>query len=464
MKWFKVLPTLVLGLVASIASIYCQVDTLIFAWMEKPPYAISPGNGSRNRDVRGIILDALMEPRAEDSCRNYPQRRYLKVNHEFEMIDLLRQNKAHVAFPIFEQAPNRQYREFPFVKLDDYPGTEYITKVDDDRVLNVVLNSVLKSWPLFAVTLVLTAIAGIIMWCLDTYWNSEEFSRHFLKGSWDGFWWSFISMTTVGYGDKSPKSIPARIFSIIWILVGLIIMAIFMANITSALTAASLNVGPSDLAGRKVAVLGNGTEYQHAVQEGAHPEDHKSVDDMVDAVNSEKVEAIMLDHYTSQSFHQETDKLKSLLFLKKFDFSREMGVLFSRDKKNLAECLNNHRSYIFRKIQESTQTYKSTNQRPAKTFNLFDESSPFVMHFLYISLGVLCALLVIGTVVEIVFRQRNKVKQNAPKGSETGESSKESATISDDVEAAKIFLRKAEEHLLKLEGNVSKFQIKQSAQ
>lgn len=176
MEWFKVLPTLVLGLVASIASIYCQVDTsckqeqmsaskpLIFAWMEKPPYAISPGNGSRNRDVRGIILDALMAPR--NIWRNYTHRRYLNVNHEFEMIDLLRQNKAHVAFPIFEQAPNRQYREFPFVKLDDYPGTEYITKVDDDRVLNVVLNSVLKSWPLFAVTLVLTAIAGIIMWCL----------------------------------------------------------------------------------------------------------------------------------------------------------------------------------------------------------------------------------------------------------------------------------------------------------
>ena len=184
MEWFKVLPTLVLGLVASIASIYCQsnisqVDSweqeqmdastkpVIFAWIEKPPYATSPGNGSQNREVRGMIFDALMTRSEEYSCwDDYAQRRYLKVNHEFEMIDLLRQNKAHVAFPIFEQTPNRQYREFPFFKLDDYPGTEYITKMDDDRVLNVVLNSVLKSWPLFAVTMVLTAIAGVIMWCL----------------------------------------------------------------------------------------------------------------------------------------------------------------------------------------------------------------------------------------------------------------------------------------------------------
>ena len=54
------------------------------------------------------------------------------------------------------------------------------------------------------------------------------------------------------YGDKAPKSVVARIFSIIWILLGLIITAIFMANITSALTAASLQLEPTDLVGVKV--------------------------------------------------------------------------------------------------------------------------------------------------------------------------------------------------------------------
>ena len=54
------------------------------------------------------------------------------------------------------------------------------------------------------------------------------------------------------YGDKAPKSIVARIFAIIWILLGLIIMAIFMANITSALTALSLQLELTDLVGLKV--------------------------------------------------------------------------------------------------------------------------------------------------------------------------------------------------------------------
>ena len=54
------------------------------------------------------------------------------------------------------------------------------------------------------------------------------------------------------YGDKSPKSIVARIFSIIWIMMGLIVMAIFTASVTSALTAASLDLEPSNLEGYKV--------------------------------------------------------------------------------------------------------------------------------------------------------------------------------------------------------------------
>ena len=54
------------------------------------------------------------------------------------------------------------------------------------------------------------------------------------------------------YGDKTPKSVVGRIFSIIWIQSGLVIMAIFMAHITSALTVLNLEMGLGSLAGKKV--------------------------------------------------------------------------------------------------------------------------------------------------------------------------------------------------------------------
>ena len=84
-------------------------------------------------------------------------------------------------------------------------------------------------------------------------------------------WWSFLSQILFlnsfvispiqtycfinpcnSYGDKSPKSIVARFFSIIWIMLGFIAMAIFTASVTSALTAASLEMKPSSLEGYKV--------------------------------------------------------------------------------------------------------------------------------------------------------------------------------------------------------------------
>ena len=49
------------------------------------------------------------------------------------------------------------------------------------------------------------------------------------------------------YGDKAPKSVLARIFSVIWIQFSLIIMAVFTANVTSALTALSLHLEPTSL-------------------------------------------------------------------------------------------------------------------------------------------------------------------------------------------------------------------------
>ena len=81
------------------------------------------------------------------------------------MIELLRQNEVHVAAPIFEST-NRLYNEFSFFNLIDYPGSEYITGEHETDKVKRVLHEVLKSWPLFAVTLILTAIAGVIMWAL----------------------------------------------------------------------------------------------------------------------------------------------------------------------------------------------------------------------------------------------------------------------------------------------------------
>ena len=83
------------------------------------------------------------------------------------------------------------------------------------------MSGVTGLWSLISASLLLALLSGFIAWILDTWTNEEEFPRPFLVGLFEGFWWSFISMTTVGYGDKAPKSRVARLFSVVWILLGL---------------------------------------------------------------------------------------------------------------------------------------------------------------------------------------------------------------------------------------------------
>lgn len=145
------------------------VQPLTLAWIEKPPYITSLEDGSLNKLPRGLIPEAIMQHITIECGRNRKiayNVNILRPGSEFGMIELLRQNKVHIAAPVFEPTNDRKYSEFSFLKLDDYPGTDYITVTDEIYALRVMLDAVKKSWPLLAVTLLFTAIAGIIMWAL----------------------------------------------------------------------------------------------------------------------------------------------------------------------------------------------------------------------------------------------------------------------------------------------------------
>jgi ABC-type amino acid transport substrate-binding protein len=93
-------------------------------------------------------------------------------------------------------------------------------------------------------------IVGIIIWLFERKKNKEHFGGDLKKGIGDGIWWSVVTMTTVGYGDKVPKSVVGRLIATIWIFSGVILVSVFIATITSALTVSQLEYaigGPEGL-------------------------------------------------------------------------------------------------------------------------------------------------------------------------------------------------------------------------
>ncbi|CAL66520.1 transporter substrate-binding domain-containing protein [Christiangramia forsetii] len=99
------------------------------------------------------------------------------------------------------------------------------------------------SWNFFSVIallLLVIFIFGALVWFFERKKNHEEFGGSF-RGIMQGFWWSAVTMTTVGYGDKSPKTTGGRIVGVIWMFMAVIIISSFTAGIASSLTVKSIN-------------------------------------------------------------------------------------------------------------------------------------------------------------------------------------------------------------------------------
>jgi ABC-type amino acid transport substrate-binding protein len=97
--------------------------------------------------------------------------------------------------------------------------------------------------------LVLAAV-GTLMWLIERKRNHAQFGGTPVQGIASGLWWSAVTMTTVGYGDKSPVTLVGRMLGLVWMFTALIIISSFTAAIAAALTVSQLSSsinGPDDL-------------------------------------------------------------------------------------------------------------------------------------------------------------------------------------------------------------------------
>ena len=77
-------------------------------------------------------------------------------------------------------------------------------------------------------TVVVVAVGGILMRVLD----HDEYSN-----VWVGMWWALQTVTTVGYGDVTPKNLSGRIVAVFVMLEGIAFLTIIIAAITSTFIA-----------------------------------------------------------------------------------------------------------------------------------------------------------------------------------------------------------------------------------
>jgi len=93
--------------------------------------------------------------------------------------------------------------------------------------LHKFLGSVKTKVALFLTLLVLASMFGIIVF--------ESKVNTAFKSLWDTFWYSIVTITTVGYGDKYPMTVGGRIVGLLLMGMGVIVMAAVTGQIASFL-------------------------------------------------------------------------------------------------------------------------------------------------------------------------------------------------------------------------------------
>ncbi len=99
---------------------------------------------------------------------------------------------------------------------------------------------------------------SVMLWLVERRVDRSHFGGRPWHGFGSALWFSAVTMTTVGYGDKTPQSVPGRVVVFFWMFLGVVIISVFTGAVASSITASRLDariVHARDLSKYRAGVL-----------------------------------------------------------------------------------------------------------------------------------------------------------------------------------------------------------------
>lgn len=147
------------------------------------------------------------------------------------------------------------------------------------------------------VLFVVIFIFGFVTWLFERKSNPEEFPEDW-QGMWEGIWWSAVTMTTVGYGDKSPRSLGGRIVALVWMFTAIIIISGLTASIASSLTVNQLSSdieSLQELRQYEVGSIAASASFQFLEKNYVPVQPYNNIKEGLDALEEGSIEAFVYD-------------------------------------------------------------------------------------------------------------------------------------------------------------------------
>ena len=224
----------------------------------------------------------------------YEWARYETVS---EIIDAVEAQEVDAAIAAISITSDREQRiDFTY----DYYDSGLLIIVPNNltnpvQLVQALLNPALLQ--IFAVFAIIIVIAAHIYWLTERN-RDPNFPTTYAKGIWEGIWWATVTVTTVGYGDRTPHGVAGRVMAIVWMFMGLFLIANFTASVTSVITVeeirGSIN-NLSDLRGRAVVTLDGSTSETALRERGINPMTRRDIDAAYDTLLEGRADAIVYD-------------------------------------------------------------------------------------------------------------------------------------------------------------------------
>jgi len=82
---------------------------------------------------------------------------------------------------------------------------------------------------------------SFVLWFIERGANKGHFGGKPIHGLGSAVWFSAVTMTTVGYGDKTPQTVLGRFLAFLWMFFGILLVSAFTGTVASSLTISRLN-------------------------------------------------------------------------------------------------------------------------------------------------------------------------------------------------------------------------------
>ncbi|NHF59529.1 transporter substrate-binding domain-containing protein [Flavobacteriaceae bacterium TP-CH-4] len=226
-------------------------DTLLVGIYEDPPFVVKESQG-----YAGVSID-LWEHMATEMNIAYE---YVEYSDAVGIIRSLDYDELDISINPLSNSPSRIER-FQVSQPFYISSVGVATTTSSQGQFQIFVNNFFSRDFLNIVLLLLVILLtfGTILWFAERKTNKYQF-RPGIRGLFDGLWWAAVTMTTVGYGDKAPKTHLGKTIAIIWMFTAIIIISGFTATIASTLTVNTLEAdisGLEDLQGaKKMGVVG----------------------------------------------------------------------------------------------------------------------------------------------------------------------------------------------------------------